>query len=482
MKLLDIRTVFLLLGVLYIVLPITVFLLLKDNRHSAVKLWCAGGLLVGFGMVFLGLRPLLEERTSGFFIYTLGNALTVAGYTMRVQSLRIDIQKPIPNYLWIGSIFLFILLFEVARSDIGSTALRMVIAYFWIGINMFFLAGAARQYEQKFMASPMRFIWISYYLLSTTLLVRSLLLWMGLEDPTPFKNSIPNTLVMLLGLLTVIYSNLAYVGVMLVRAEKESAASAQRNAKLLTALNKQTKVIKDLMRVQAFSVVGTYGSTVVHEVLQPLTAMRFALENLKMHLLRLSQDKVTQDRIDAVDSSAARAISVIENLRNFIVEREVQVGPVSLNSIIREVLEITASRAAGMGVQITLNITDKITVLADAHQLQRVLFNIVNNALDAIERNPSNLTLKQILIDTKYVQQKQFVLIKVIDTGVGLQAKDQAEIFEWLSSSSSKGMGVGLALSRMLVESWHGHISAYNADPNIDGLTGAVFELKLKSA
>lgn len=332
------------------------------------------------------------------------------------------------------------------------------------------------------MVTPMRFIWVSYFLLSITLLVRSFLLWVGLEDLTPFKNSFPNTLVMLLGLLTVIYSNLAYVGVMLVRAEKEGAASAQRNTKLVSALDKQAKVIKDLMRVQAFSVVGTYGSTVVHEVLQPLTAMRFALENLKAHVLKLSKDKTTQARIEAVDSSAARAIAVIENLRNFIVEREVRIGPVLLNAIMREVLAITASRAKALDVKIVLKIKGEISVMADGHQLQRVLFNIVNNALDAIERNSSSVAANQILIDTKYVQQKQFVLIKVIDTGVGLEAKDQVEIFEWLSTSSNKGMGIGLALSKMLVESWRGHISAYNADPKVDGLSGAVFELKLQSA
>lgn len=271
------------------------------------------------------------------------------------------------------------------------------------------------------------------------------------------------------------------MGVMLVKAEREGEASAQKSTKLLNALHKQTKVIKDLMRVQAFSVVGTYGSTVVHEVLQPLTAMRFALENLKMHVLKLSEDKITQERIEAVDSSAARAINVIENLRNFMVEREVQVGPVSLNSIMQEVLAITASRAKTLDVQIALKINDEVSVMANAHQLQRVLFNIVNNALDAIERNTDNKT-KRIFIKTQYVQQKQFVLIKIIDSGVGLQAKSQAEIFEWLSTTSNKGMGIGLALSKMLVESWRGHISAYNADAKVDGFSGAVFELKLQSA
>lgn len=479
--LLDIKTVFLVLGLLYIIMPITVFLLLKENRRDAVRLWCLGSLVVGLGMFSLGMRPILEERNlSGFFVYTLGNAFTVAGYTMRVQSLRIDLEKPISNYLWIGSIFVFIALFEVARSDLGSTVYRVASAYLWIGAITFLLANAAYQYERKFQVIQIRFIWGSYFLLSATLIVRGIFLLTGLEDPTPFKISIPNTLVMLLGLLTVIYSNLAYVGVMLARAEKESTAAAQKNTKLLSALNKQAKTIKDLMRVQAFSVVGTYGTTVVHEVLQPLTAMRFALENLKTHALKKDQDKITRERIDAVDSSAARAISVVENLRNFIVEREVQITTVLLNSIMREVLAITASRAKTLEVQIDLKIKDEISVMADEHQLQRVLFNIVNNALDAIERNPASQNSKRVLIDAKYIQQNQFVLIKVIDSGKGLETKDQIEIFEWLSTNSNTGMGIGLALSKMLVESWRGSISAYNANPKVDGLSGAVFELKLQ--
>lgn len=148
MKLLDIRTTFLLIGLLYVLLPITVYLLLKENRQSAVKLWCAGGLVVGVGMILLGIRPLLEaHHAPNFLIYTVGNAMLVAGYTMRVQSLRIDVQKPIPNYLWMGSVFVFIALFEVARSDVGSILLRVVTAYSWIGLITFLLARAAYQYE-----------------------------------------------------------------------------------------------------------------------------------------------------------------------------------------------------------------------------------------------------------------------------------------------------------------------------------------------
>ncbi len=280
----------------------------------------------------------------------------VAGYTARVQSLRIDIQKPISNYLLIGSFFVFILLFEFARSDFGSLLLRVELAYAWIGIILLLLAKAAYEYERIFLIKQIRFIWVTYLLLALTLLIRLVFLQMGIEQPTPFQNSVANSLTLFLALLTVIYSNLAYVGMMFARAEKESFAAAQKNTKLLMALNRQSHIIKDLMRAQSFSVVGTYGSAVVHEVLQPLTAMRFALENLKIHVLKKAEDKTTQERINAVDSSAARVVSVIENLRNFIVEREVQIESVSLNKIMTEVMEITASRAKNLGVEVTLKI------------------------------------------------------------------------------------------------------------------------------
>lgn len=478
----DIRTVFLLLGFLYIILPITVYFLLKDYAKASIRLWCAGGVIVAFGMLLIAFRAVIENKVSGMLVYTLPNTLMVIGYSMRAQSLRVDIQKPFSSVWLIAWVLIFVAAFEISRTVIGSVILRVMVAYSGVGATILFLTIAAYEYEKKFAIKQIRYIWVSYFLLSLAMMFRSFLVLNGYEEPLAFVNSTSNNLIMFFGILTVIYSNLAYVGVMFARVEKESVASAQKNTKLLTALNRQSKIIKDLMRAQSLSVVGTYGSAVVHEVLQPLTAMRFALENLKMHVFKTAEDKTTQERINAVDSSAARVVSVIENLRNFIVEREVQIQPVSLNKIMDEVMEITASRAKNLGVEVTLNIDGDISVMADEHQLQRVLFNILNNAFDAIERHTNLKVNHRLLINAKWVQQRNFVLIKVIDSGVGLQAKDQVEIFEWLSTNSNKGMGIGLALSKMLVESWRGHIAAYNADPKVDGLSGAVFELKLQSA
>jgi C4-dicarboxylate-specific signal transduction histidine kinase len=173
---------------------------------------------------------------------------------------------------------------------------------------------------------------------------------------------------------------------------------------------------------------------------------------------------------------------VIENLRNFMVERNVEVKPVDIRLTLEEVIALVHPRVRALGVDISIESTiSNSAVLADQHQLERVFFNIINNALDAIDKRAIAWDMRRILIKLNHVQQKQFVLIKIIDSGPGIPEGEEARIFEWLETKSG-GMGIGLSLCRMLVESWQGAISAYSAKPELDGLSGAVFELKLKSA
>lgn len=479
----DVRTAYLLIGLLYLILPLTVLFVLGSRKQSSITLWGVGGVSAGLGVLLFALRPLLEARVSPFITFTLTNVLMVAGYIMRFQSLRIDMQKPYPTHWLIAFVLLFALGFEFIRSVLGLVALRMEFAYSSIGVSIFFIVVAAYQYEKKFLIKQIRFIWISYFALGTVSVLRALLIAIGLEEPVPFNNSLVNSAMVFTGILAVIYSNVAYVGVILAQTERERLTVEKKNNRLIDEVEKQQKVIKDLMRVQAFSVVGSYGSTVVHEILQPLTAMRFALENLKIYLTKQSVDITAQERIQAVDSSATRAIGVVETLRNFMVEREVKVAPVSLNTVLDESLSMIEKHAQKLNVNISIDaISQHVMVMADHHQLQRVLFNLMNNALAAIDKNLDKNAPRNIAVKVRYIQRKDFVLIKVIDSGIGLNAKNQSEIFEWLATSTEEGMGIGLALSKMLVENWRGQITAYDADPRVDGLSGAVFELKLLAA
>jgi len=268
----------------------------------------------------------------------------------------------------------------------------------------------------------------------------------------------------------------------LAKVEKDYLKTVADHIKVVDILEKRNEQIKELLRLEAFTKIGSYGGSIVHEVLQPLTALRFSLENLEVYLYNKNIDREAKDRFLAIKQPAEKAISLVQNLRNFMIDSEVLMTPVEVNQTLNDVIALVTSRAKMLEVNISIDSKSPIcNVMADQHQLQRVFFNIINNGLDAIERNLSHQGIKRILIKLSHIQQKQFVLIKIIDSGMGIPLGEEAKIFEWLETKSG-GMGIGLALSKMLIESWQGSISAYAAHPDVDGLSGAVFELKLKSA
>ncbi len=478
----DVKTAYFLLGFLYVVMPISVYFYLKSYRTNAVKLWCLGGVFNGLGLVMISFRPFMLTHFADFFTFTLVNTLIVSGYTLRIQSLRIDMQRAAASYLVIGLILIFMIGYHLCVIFGDTLGTRAMFALTVISFLLLRLAWLGKLYEDYFNLKRMGYVATIYGLLGIAISVKVILLALGYENYDVLQRSTINTIMTVTGILAVIYSNLGYIALVLAKVEKDFQKSISANLEMADVLEKRNVVIKDLMRVQAFSTVGAYGSTVVHEVLQPLTALRFGLANLESYILKNGNDSDANERLSAVKKPAERAIGVIENLRNFMVERNVDVKPVSVHEALVNVLSLAKARvmAVGANVSIEHEVLD-VYVLADQHQLERVFFNLINNALDAIERKADATATKTIVIKLKYIQQKQFVLIKIVDSGEGIPEGMEHKIFEWLETKSG-GMGLGLALSKMLVESWQGTIGAYSANTDMDGLSGAVFELKLKSA
>jgi C4-dicarboxylate-specific signal transduction histidine kinase len=116
-----------------------------------------------------------------------------------------------------------------------------------------------------------------------------------------------------------------------------------------------------------------------------------------------------------------------------------------------------------------------LQVVADDAQINHVLINILDNAIDATANNTNNK--RDIKIKVRSAGHQ--VYVQVIDSGSGLSSKVQADMFNWLASNKVGGIGIGLALSKMFVESWGGKITGRNADPSTDQLSGALIELSL---
>ena len=465
-------------------MPMSAYLYLKNYRSNAVKYWCFGGVLNGLGLVFISFRPYMLDHFPDFFTYTLLNMMIVAGYCLRIQSLRMDMKRSVPNYLLIAFILVFGIAYHLCVIFGNGLGPRVIFALSVISILLLRLAWNGKMYEEHFLIKRMGYIASIYGLLGLVIVAKVLLLLFGYENFDVLQRSSINTLMTVIGILAVIYSNLGYVALVLAKVEKDYKKSVADNHEMSGLLEKRNVAIKEMMRAQAFSTVGAYGATVVHEVLQPLTALRFGLANLESYILKnkdANGHSEVNARLLAVIQPAERAIKVITDLRRFMVERNIEIKPVPIDEVLANVINLQRYELSRMGVNVSVQSTiSNGHVLADQHQLERVIFNILKNAMDAIEQNNKATPNKSILIKLQYIQQKQFVMVKIVDSGEGIPEGMESKIFNWMETSSG-GMGIGLPLSKMLVESWQGTLTAYAASVLVDGLSGAVFELKLRA-
>jgi signal transduction histidine kinase len=156
-------------------------------------------------------------------------------------------------------------------------------------------------------------------------------------------------------------------------------------------------------------------------------------------------------------SEAARAGNIVRRLRDFLRVGATQLTPVDVDGLLREALARARSRAALAGVETALRLAPALPpVLADRLELELVLRNLIDNAIDAAAAVRDNE--RRVAVQAEAAQG--WVRISVHDSGPGV-APDMAEkVFEPFSTSKASGMGLGLAISRSIVEAHGGRLWA----------------------
>ncbi|TFI59586.1 GHKL domain-containing protein [Sphingomonas parva] len=166
--------------------------------------------------------------------------------------------------------------------------------------------------------------------------------------------------------------------------------------------------------------------------------------------------------------SVHRAATIVRRLREMTMRGEVKRDSVSLGDCVREA---TALALTGSTVTVSYDVPAKMVVLADRIQLQQVLVNLVRNAIEAIgDRSDGR-------IDIAAKEEKGVVRLRVHDNGPGIPADVLPTIFDSFVSTKAQGMGVGLAISRTIIESHGGELTARSSPGE-----GATFDIVLPTA
>jgi signal transduction histidine kinase len=253
----------------------------------------------------------------------------------------------------------------------------------------------------------------------------------------------------------------------------------------LYRLNKRQKVIaekmletetmhRELIREDRMAKMTELTASLSHELNQPLTAILYSAQAGKRFLKTdLLDSKQAEEIFDNIIEDDKRAGSIISSVKSLMKLETREKEKVNLNALIQETVDIMRNDLVRQKIKVDINDSpDPSFVMADKIQLQQVLMNFIRNAANALGNNES---LNKVLRINLY-RENNSAILSVSDNGPGIDENIINKIFKPFITTTKKGFGIGLALSRSIIESHQGEIWAEN---NPEG--GAVFSFRINT-
>ena len=234
----------------------------------------------------------------------------------------------------------------------------------------------------------------------------------------------------------------------------------------------------ELAHVARLTTMGELAASIAHEINQPLGAILTNAETADAILNSQSPDIAAlpaivelKDIVNDILHDDRRAGEVIRRIRSLVTKAPFELKNLDLNDLVRDTVELLTSVAGARKVELVSRIAqDVLPILGDRIQLQQVILNLVVNGIDAMKDTPSENRI--VSIRTSCVEN--FAELSVSDRGSGIPKDKLKAVFEPFYTNKAGGMGMGLSITRTIIEAHQGLIRAENRDHG-----GAMFRIRL---
>jgi signal transduction histidine kinase len=295
----------------------------------------------------------------------------------------------------------------------------------------------------------------------------------GLSTPNLYQEGVISSSMRWAWLGISMLSYVAVLGYWLEKISIERAQVIEESSKISALLKEKERLIYGLLKANKTAATGALSASIAHELNQPLGASNLNIQFLKMKLEKgVINPELGKEILDSLEADNHRAATIVKSLRSIFTEGDSNAEEAQLGNLISKVLDIVTPELKSKNIQIQLRVDDQLTVKVNPAEIEQVVLNLMNNAVQAL----SNSGKLQRRIAIEATKSGQLVRLSISDNGDGVSAEFKPQLFELLSTTRQSGMGLGLWLCKHIVTRYGGSIHYEDA---VGGGATFVFELPL---
>lgn len=263
---------------------------------------------------------------------------------------------------------------------------------------------------------------------------------------------------------------MTYIGFRMTWVDHLNPSKNALNQPLVEAIEEKNQFLHGLIASNRFIGISALASSLAHQLSQPLTTITILAETARRDLLPSPQNAHTLASLDEIKTQSNQLSDLVQNLRQLFRSKPEKLKLINLQKVCNEVLEIIEPTLQSKSITLIKYYEFDPIVFGDSVQLQQVLINLFNNAIDSIDG--SNPTVREITITIR--ANNDYASLSVQDSGPGIDLNAFSSLFELYKTTKPDGLGVGLWLSKTIMERQQGKIKAFN-----HARGGACFEIQI---
>lgn len=456
----TVQTIFLFYSALSFLSATLIGALFWKRKDQSAKLWLWGCLLTSIATAITAHRSNIP-LTISYSLMVSFEALSILLFSESLKRLAVyqaEVKLSSLTFIIPSTLFLVI---EFARQigggEITPAISALTMTTFSIA-NVFCLyqtVQVKKEFENKIFFN---FLSIFFGVVITLYLVRIFIIASGYISHS-FDIQTLNVITWFGLLLFGSIRNLAYIVLRLHMGFAEHTRLNSMNLRLSDVLDERNQMILSLEKLNKSAAVNALASSIAHEINQPLGASRL---NAQFAEMKLNSDpnnaSILKETIQSILYDINRASNIVTNLSRLKSKEAGKISIINLLESIDEVAEISKSKLRDSKILLEVDCPPNCQIKINLSEWQQVLINLLNNAIEALDS--PDLQVKKIVISAKTTNNN--LEISIQDSGLGIPAGQESKIFDLMVTNKESGTGIGLWLSKNIINRYGGDISARN--------------------